>query len=92
MTNDENLSASFSALPEHAANPSNVGAASFLSPTPASSPSAIVIKQERLSPVALTQEQDRTDSPLPGPHSTTTEQVTATASETGEGSWVFQIR
>ncbi|KAI4875300.1 hypothetical protein NFI96_022581, partial [Prochilodus magdalenae] len=86
MTHDENLSASLSALPEHAANHSNLGAASsFLSPSPASSPSAIVIKQERLSPVALTQEQDRTDSPLPGPHSTTTEQVTATASETGAG-------
>ncbi|XP_036448642.1 LOW QUALITY PROTEIN: zinc finger protein 106 [Colossoma macropomum] len=85
---DENLTtsllpSSLSAMSEHGANPGNLAASSsFLSPS-ASSPLAVVVKQERLSPVALTQERDHTDSPLPGPHSTTPEQVTATASETG---------
>ncbi|KAL7862038.1 hypothetical protein SRHO_G00134790 [Serrasalmus rhombeus] len=86
---DENLTtsllpSSFSAISGHTANPGNQAAASsFLSSSPTSSPLAVVIKQECQSPVAVTQERDHTDSPLPGPHSTTPEQVTATASETG---------
>ncbi|KAG9268587.1 zinc finger protein 106 [Astyanax mexicanus] len=88
---DENLSttptapSSFSALPEHVAhNSSPAASSSLLIPSPTTSPAPVVIKQERVSPVALTQEREATDSPILGPHSTTPEQVPAAVTETGE--------
>ncbi|XP_072545598.1 zinc finger protein 106 [Salminus brasiliensis] len=87
LTTTAALPSSFSALPEQAAPNSNPAASSpFLAPSPATSPACIVVKQERLSPVAPNPERKHADSPLPGPHSTTPEQITAAAPETEERS------
>ncbi|XP_066526131.1 zinc finger protein 106 [Hoplias malabaricus] len=69
-----------SVLPENTAN-TNKLATSLLSPSQVSSTPAVIVKQERMSPLANTLEREHADSPLPGPHSTTPEQ--ATASEPG---------
>uniref|UniRef100_A0A4W4G9J1 C2H2-type domain-containing protein n=1 Tax=Electrophorus electricus TaxID=8005 RepID=A0A4W4G9J1_ELEEL len=57
----------------------------FPSPPAASSTTAVVIKQERASPVALAPGREHADSPLRDPHSTTPQQGAAVGTETGEG-------
>ncbi|XP_076833731.1 zinc finger protein 106 [Brachyhypopomus gauderio] len=75
--------------PESAVHPSHTATSSPMLPPPppaASSTPAVSIKGERASPVALTPARNQTNSPRPGPHSTTPEQAAAIGTETGSNS------
>lgn len=72
------------ALPERTVMPSNSATTtSIVTSSPASSPPVVAIKQECLSPVYVNPGREPTDSPLSGAHSTTPEQSSAAATETG---------